>query len=249
MSYKISYENDSVEIRNANELRIALDLTAPEIHMELLTQLGEGISELIRNDSEFLLILRKVMGTTGQSKQGFLSLFGENLGKVVTKGETIARALAILANEEDQSFFLNALNQEGIRKCITTFYDVVDCLEWLFGKMDKIFLDLIGWDFVMGHVINTGENLGLLLKFLNEEEERELLEKMGWDRVLECIQTVKDFSYILIGMDVGNERTLIEKITTQKLRKVIPFKTDLETLCKHLSPADAKLIREKYIGE
>jgi len=150
---------------------------------------------------------------------------------------------------EDQSFFLNALNQEGIRKCITTFYDVVDCLEWLFGKMDKTFLDLIGWDFVIEHVINTGENLGLLLKFLNEEEERELLEKMGWDRVLECIQTIKDFSYILIGMDVGNERTLIEKITTQKLRKVIPFKTDLESLCKHLSPADTKLIREKFMGE
>ena len=248
MAHKISHENVSVEIRNANELRIALDLTDPEIHMELLDQLGKGISEIIKNDSEFLLILRKVMGTTGQSKKGFLALFGKNLGKVVTNGETIARTLAILANEEDQSFFLNTLNQEGIRNCTKTFYDIVDCLEWLYGKMDKLFLDLIGWDFVIEHV-NTGENLGLLMKFLNEEEEKELLEKMGWDRVLQCIQTVKDFSYILIGMDLSNEQTLIEKITPQQLRKVIPFKTDLENLCKHLSPADGKSVREKYVGK
>lgn len=245
MAYKICYDNDCIAVKNAEELRVALELTPFEAHITLLEQIGVGITELVKNDSEFLLILRKVMGTKGESKKGYLSLFGNKLGDVITEGETLARALAILANEEDQAYLLNTLKQEGIRDCISNFYDILDCLEWLFGKMDKLFIDLIGWNFVIKH-IHTGESLGLILKFLGEVEERDLLAKMGWDRVFECIQTARDFSYVLIGMEVENERTLIENMSAEKLKQVLPFKSNLDKLSKHLTVEDAKLIRGKY---
>ncbi len=245
MAFKICYEKDCVEIVNALELRIALDLIPPEAHLEMLKPVKDNLIEIIKTDSEFLLILRKVMGVKGEKKKEFLALFGNKIGKVITMGDTLARALAILANEDDQEFLLQSLKQKGIKNCISNFYDIIDCLEWLFGKMDKLFIELVGWEYVINH-IQTGESLGLILRFLEEKEERELLEKMGWDSVLECIQTPKDFSYVLMGMDKGNERALIEKMTKEKLRKVLPFEVDFNRICKELTSEDIKLLKQKY---
>jgi hypothetical protein len=244
MKHKIIWENESIEVENARELRVALDLIPAENHSELINQFKDSISEIITNGDEFLLILRKIMGIKGESKRTFLALFGDKLKNVLVEGDILARALALLANDEDQKFLLTTLGEEGIKNCITDYHDIVDCLEWLYGKMDKFFIDLIGWEYIIDH-IHTGEDLGLILKFLSGEEEKELLVKMGWERIFECIQTSKDLYYVLIGMDAENEEDLIKKMPQEKFQRILRFKKDIHKLFIHLSPKDSELVKTK----
>jgi len=69
MPCQICYEDDCVEVENADELFVAFDLTSPDADAIILSQVGDKILDLITNDREFLLILQKALGTRGESKQ------------------------------------------------------------------------------------------------------------------------------------------------------------------------------------
>jgi hypothetical protein len=245
-SCRIRYEDDSVEIENADELFVALDLTPPEADGIILSQIGDKIFNLIRNDSEFLLILQKAFGTKGESKQPYLRCFGNNLSRVVTTGKTLSRALALLAEEEDQEYFLQALGTESLRHCITSVADIAESLEWLYGKEDELFLDLIGWDFIM-RFIHSMETLGVVLKHLEKSDEGAGLEKIGWPRVLDCIQTPADLEHAFSGLIEENVHTLIEQLDAGKLRQLIPVKQELTRISRrYLSEGNASYLKERY---
>jgi len=246
MSCRICYEDDCVDIENADELFVALDLTPPEADGIILSQIGDRIFQLITDDKEFLLILQKAFGTKGESKQTYLSCFGNNLGRVVTTGKTLSKALALLAEEEDQAYFLHALGTGGLRRCITSVADVAEALEWLYGKEDELFLDLIGWDFVM-RFIHSMETLGVVLKHLEKDEEGAALEKIGWAQVLACIQTPADLTYAFSALTQENVHALIEQLDAKKLRQLIPVRQELTRICKrYLSDANACYLKERY---
>ena len=246
MSCTITYGGDSIPIENAEELFIAFDLTADEADEELIAQLKNDINNLIKDDEDFLMILKKVLGLRGMSKKPFLQLFGEGLSRVITKGRTLNIALAILAKEEDQQYVIDALGMNGIRKCTAGLEDLAGCLEWLYGKMDEYFINMVGWEYFM-HFINNGEDLAMVVKYLEEREEGLLLKNMGWPQVLDCIQSPRDLSHVLTGLEGGNEKDLLEKMSHEKLLQVIPFEYQLEEICsRQLSPPDAKLLMKKY---
>ncbi|NJL51309.1 MAG: hypothetical protein HC930_02165 [Hydrococcus sp. SU_1_0] len=148
MVCKISYQGDSVELENTDELLAALELTPRDVDEEILNQIGENIAKLVTNDQEFLVVLEKVLDAQGSSKQPYLKCFGNHLSQVVTKSSTLPKALALLANESDQEYFLQTLGAENLKKCIANVVDLADCLSWLYGKMDTFFIDLVGWDFI-----------------------------------------------------------------------------------------------------
>jgi len=245
-SCKISYEDDCVEIENADELFVALDLTPPEADGIILSQIGNKIFQLLRNDSEFLLILQKAFGTKGESKQPYLRCFGNNLDRVVTTGKTLSKTLALLAEEEDQSYFLQTLGTKGLRNCITSVADIAEALEWLYGKEDELFLDLIGWDFIM-RFIHSMETLGVVLKHLEKSDEGAALEKIGWPRVLDCIQTPADLAYAFSGLIEENVHTLIEQLDAGKLQQLIPVRQELTRISRrYLSEGNAHYLKERY---
>ena len=245
-SCRIHYEDDSVEIENADELFVALDLTPPEADGIILSQIGNKIFQLLRNDSEFLLILQKAFGTKGESKQPYLRCFGNNLDRVVTTGKTLSKTLALLAEEEDQSYFLQTLGTKGLRNCITSVADIAEALEWLYGKEDELFLDLIGWDFIM-RFIHSMETLGVVLKHLEKSDEGAALEKIGWPRVLDCIQTPADLAYAFSGLIEENVHTLIEQLDAGKLQQLIPVRQELTRISRrYLSEGNAHYLKERY---
>ena len=245
-SCRIRYEDDSVEIENADELFVALDLTPPEADGIILSQIGDKIFDLITNDSEFLLILQKAFGTKGESKQPYLRCFGNNLDRVVTTGKTLSKALALLAEEEDQSCFLQTLGTKGLRHCITSVADIAEALEWLYGKEDELFLELIGWDFIM-RFIHSMETLGVMLKHLEKSDEGAALEKIGWPRVLDCIQTPADLAYAFSGLIEENMHTLIGQLDAGKLQQLIPVKQELTRISRrYLSEGNARYLKERY---
>jgi len=248
MSVIISYQNETAEITNADELFVALDITPPQVDKLFLSQIGTKINELVNNDEDFLKILSKVLGVKGQKKIEYLECFNEGLKNVVTKGETISKTLAILADESDQEYFLKTMGEDGLRKCICTLNDICGALEWLYGKMDKYFMELVGWDYII-KFIKTGEDLGIITRYLEEKEERLLLDHMGWDSVIDCIKTIKDFYYVLTGLNTGNELYLIGRFSKEKLLDIIPFKEELDNICNYyLDEKGAKKIKSIYEG-
>ncbi len=246
MSCNVTYEDDTVKIDNAEELFIAFNLTPPEADMDILNQVGTGITDLIKTDTEFLMLLQKVLGMKGQSKKPFLTAFKDNLPRVVTKGKTLGPALAMMANADDQKTFLEMMRRDGILNCISSIETIADCLEWLHGSMDLFFIELIGWEYLSKY-IHDGESLGIILRYLDSKEEGVLLDKMGWDKVLDCIQTPNDLFYILNGMETINEKKLIDHLDRDKIMQILPFKEQLEEVCTtKLTPEDAKILRAKY---
>lgn len=248
MGCQISYDGDSVTLETTEELFVALDILPTIADKEILWQIGSGIITIVTNDDEFLKIMSKALGTKGTSKKPYLETFQNNLSKVVTKGETVSRALAQLADESDQEYFLKTLGKENLQKCLFGLDDITECLEWLYGKMDRLFLDIIGWDFLINR-IHIGQDLGRILRYLTGEEEKTLIEKMTWEKILECIQTEKDLLYVLSGMDAVHEETLIEKTTPSKLKQIFPTEQALIRISKrHLSKSDGDLLLKKYRG-
>ena len=246
MSCRICYEDDCVEIENADELFVAFDLTPPEADGIILSQIGDRIVGLITNDREFLLILQKAFGTRGESKQSYLRCFGDNLDRVVTSGKTLSKTLALLAEEADQAYFLQTLGTKGLRHCITSVADIAETLEWLYGKEDELFIELIGWDFIMSF-IHSVEALGMVLKHLEKGEEGAALEKIGWQRVLDCIQTPADLTHAFSGLTEENIRKLIGQLDSKKLRQLIPVRQELTRISKrYLTENNARYLRERY---
>ncbi|NEQ83447.1 MAG: hypothetical protein F6K26_25565 [Moorea sp. SIO2I5] len=247
MPCQISDQDDTVELETAEELFVALELTPIEADKEILSQIGEGMLELVTTDEQFLLILEKVLDTRGASKQPYLKCFGTQLSQVVTKGSTLFKGLSLLANEADQEYFLNSLGQEVIRKSIANVNDLVEALTWLYGKMDILFIELIGWDFVL-KFINSGRSLGAIMKVLSQEEEKELLERMGWSSVINCIQDADDLMAAFIGLEQESDRLLIDKLVEfNKLQAVIPSVAELDRVCRRgLGAEDITYLRETY---
>lgn len=247
MPCQISYQDDSVELETAEELFVALELTPIEADREILAQIGEKMLELVNTDELFLLILEKVLDTKGTSKQPYLKCFGTQLHQVVTKGTTLFTALSLLADEQDQEYFIKTLGQEGLRNCISNISDLVESLTWLYGKMDLLFIELLGWDFVI-RFVNSGRSLGALMKVLSQEEEQVLLERMGWAKVIACIQDADDLISAFIGLEQQGDRLLIDKLVEfNKLQLVIPSAAELERVCRRgLGSDDITYLREIY---
>lgn len=247
MSCKISYKDDVVEIETAEELFVALDLTPLEADREILAQVGEGILDLVTTDENFLLILEKVLDTLGASKEPYLRCFGARLSEVVTSGVTFAKALALLANESDQEYFLKTLGSDGIRRCIGNVNDLVEALTWLYRKMDVLFIELVGWDFVL-KFISSGRALAAVVKVLSTEQEHILFERMGWAAVINCIQDVDDLIAAFTGMEQQSDRLLIDKlIEFDRLDLVIHSESELNRVCRRgLGAEDVAYLREAY---
>lgn len=247
MTCKISYQDDTVELETAEELFVALELTPMEADKEIVAQIGEGILDLVQTDEQFLLILEKIFDTIGATKQPYLECFGAKLSTVVTKGDTLFKALSLLANESDQEYFLNSLGQDVIRNCIANINDLVEALTWLYGKMDILFIELIGWDFVL-RFISSGRSLGAIMKVLSQEEEKQLLDKMGWSSVINCIQDADDLIAAFIGLEQQSDRLLIDKLLEfDRLQAVIPSIAELDRVCRRgLCAEDITYLRDTY---
>jgi hypothetical protein len=248
MSCVISYDGDSVEIENAEELFVALEILPPAIDKFLLEQFGDEIGKLITNDEEFLLILERIIDARGASKLPFLSCIGDRLNQIISQGETVRNALALLANEADQEYFLQKIGQTALRNCMASVVEIAECLEWLYGKMDHLFLEMLGWEFITKFV-SSGRSLGLLVKSLDNTEQARLLDYMGWDKIIqECIQDSDDLMYAFVGLGGSNDRILIDKLVeSKKLPQVIPSLEELNRIClRGLSKVDAEYLQAQY---
>ncbi|NEO33403.1 MAG: hypothetical protein F6K36_23855 [Symploca sp. SIO3C6] len=112
MYFSIFYQDYTVEIENAEELFVALKLTPSEVYVEneLLSPIGEKITDVVTNTDEFLLIFGKVIDTKGASRQPYLQCLGSQLKQVMTNSETLKNTLALLANKNDQEYFFNTMD-------------------------------------------------------------------------------------------------------------------------------------------
>lgn len=246
MPCTICYDGDSIEIENADELYVALDLTPSEADEVILAQINRCIVNLIQNDREFLLILQKVLGSREASKIPYLQCFGDKLACVVTNGSTLSRSLALLAREEDQEFFLKAIGRDNLRRCIMSAQDITESLVWLYGKEDQLFLDLLGWEYIF-HFIHSAETLGLILKHVGKAEERNMLERMGWERVFNCLITPQDLCHLIAGLSDDSVGDLIERLTGEKMLALVPTENDCEVMCKkYLSEVNGCAFKDAF---
>jgi hypothetical protein len=242
----INYDGDSIAIFDANSLYLVFEIVPPQACSAIISQVSNNLGKIITNDREFLKILGKVFGLKGERKIEYLEALGDHLPNIVTKGDTLTNSLSLIHDPDDQLYLLHSIGRNGLRNCIKSLDHLVGCLEWLYGKMDTNFCELIGWDYVIRFVRN-GEALGLVLKYLNETEEKIFLEMLGWNRVFDCVQTTSDLYYVLNGLDAGNEMRFIELISNEKLLAIIPFEDSLEKICKrYLSEEDSILLKKKY---
>ena len=243
---EINFDGDVIEIFDSNSLFLVFDIAPPAACSEIISQLGGNMPQLITNDHEFIKILGKVFGLKGERKIEYLKALGDHLENVVKQGETLFNALALIHNPDDQTYLLETIGRKGLRNCVKTLDHLLGCLEWLYGHMDTLFCELIGWDYVIRFVRN-GEALGRMLKYIDEEEEQHLLEMLGWNRVFECVQSTSDLYYVLNGLDPKNEKRFIELIPYEKLMVVIPFEDVLRKICnRYLTDEDSIILKSGY---
>ena len=243
---EIYFDGDLIEIFDSNSLFLVFDIAPPTGCSQIISQIKGNMPQLITNDHQFIKILGKVFGLKGERKIEYLEALGTHLGNVVTQGETLFNALALIHNPDDQTYLLETIGRKGLRNCVKTLDHLLGCLEWLYGKMDTLFCELIGWDYVIRFVRN-GEALGRMLKYIDEEEEAYLLEMLGWNRVFECVQSTSDLYYVLNGLDPKNEKRFIELIPFEKLMVVVPFEDTLNKICnRYLTDEDSKILKSRY---
>jgi hypothetical protein len=247
MTWELENDGGFASISNARELRALIEQLPPEKHRLLLDGAeGKVIPDIVTSDDDFIRILRLVMGTHGESKGPFLACFGSGLSKVITRGGTLAQSLSLLSSDEDQEYLLNTLGRAGLRQCIANVNDIVECLEWMYGKTDRLFLELIGWSCLFTF-IHSGKGLGMVLRYLGDREDILFLDKMGKARLHDCIKTPDDLAYVFSGLNEQDTRLVISELSDAKVRQAVPTASELERLCRHyLSEENAGVLRSKY---
>ena len=239
-SLEIHLDDDSLTIETGAELIVFMHLLPDKYHKEIIAQASDGITDLIINDRDFLGILRSTQDIARKN----LILAFTNFDRVITQGETLRNSFALLANEQDQRLFLKKIDNEKLRGLISNFEILAECLDWLYGKMDEMFINQVGWDFV-ANFVSSGESLSGILKSITGREAKRLINHLGWDNINKCIQTSNDLILIFNSLSEENDKLLLENLSVEKLSHVIPTESELLRVCKHLSDTNENLIRKK----
>lgn len=215
--YPIHVDGETVEVGDAEELAVVLDVLNGRRDRDVLAQLRPHLPRIVRKPSDLPLLMR----TLARDDQIFLiEAMRDSLADALQTARHLRELLATIAEHDVKSTLIEALDGEGLRKLIVTARDLSGALEWTYAQCSLRLLELLGDDYLR-RLIRHGDDLAFALNALADESQSALLASIGWARVPELTRDARDLALLLRAVPPSISVTLLDQYDRRQLVEII----------------------------
>lgn len=192
------------------------------IHWNILMELDSDLEKIVVSYKWLLLCLKYL-----NEKNSFLLLIklGDVLNSLIKNSQELAEILSRIPDESNKIRLLHILRLKGLSKIIFDAKDLGNIFEWLYGKSQRDFIDLLGKDYVKEIFLSTNEII-MILHYLNDENKDYLMDIIGMGGIKNKIKTSQNFLVMLKWLTLKKSRELFKKYTPSEILEL--FKTQEE---------------------
>lgn len=226
--YSFVISDKKYSISNEKELESLLRLfyaptkVSSVIGWNILMELDNDLEEIITT-YEWLLNCLKFLN----EKNSFLLLvkLWDVLIHLIWNSSELAEIISRIPDESNKLRLLSILRVKWLTKIIFDARDLWNILEWLYGKSERDFIDLLGKDFVKQVFLSTNEII-MILHFLQDENKDYLIDLIWLEGTKNKIKTSQNFLIMIKWLTLKKARELLKKFTKQELLEL--FKSEKE---------------------
>lgn len=192
------------------------------IHWNILMELDNDLEKIIVSYKWLLSCLKYL-----NEKNSFLLLvkLWDVLLYLINNSQELAEILSRIPDESNKIRLLNILRVKWLSKIIFDAKDLWHIFEWLYGKSQKKFIDLLGKNFVKEIFLSTNEII-MILHYLSDENKDYLMDIIGLKWVKNKIKTSYNFLIMMKGLTLKKSRELLKGYTPREILDL--FKTEEE---------------------
>ena len=239
--YRVTIDDETIEIGTAAELAIALDVLNGTRDRALLEQLAPHLAEILGDGAGLILVYKSL---TSADQIFATQTLGAQFASVLGSAQTLRDLLALLADATVEQTIIATLGADGLRALIHHASELAQILHWLYGDVDNQVLTLLGADYVR-RLVHNGNELSLALDAMHEKGEREFLDMLGQERIRALISDGRDLAYVLRALPPQESIQILQGYSPAQLASLIDNANDWAYLWKRLEPAEAKFVAEK----
>jgi len=233
--YPITVEGETATIGTAAELVVALDVLQGHHDHMVLEQLHPHLAEIIDGPLELYSVL-KVLAPDDQVY--LIDALGSRLVDVVQRSGALRDILATLAESKVEERLLQTLGSEGLRSLIGSAEELSEVLEWVYGECDQLALNLLGLGF-LSRLFQSGYEFSLVLHSLDHRCQEELVELLGWERVLSMVHDRRDLAHLLRALPGGFSTRVLNHFGREQLWNIIGDERGWRVLRDYLEADEA----------
>ncbi|MBN1318782.1 MAG: hypothetical protein JXA42_25100 [Anaerolineales bacterium] len=239
-SYSIKINGDTTSIGNAAELSVALDVLQGQHDRIVLQQLEPFLTEIIQ-DAPGLYAIFKVVNHDDQLY--LIDALGSDLEIILKRANKLRDILAMLADERVEQHLIQTLGSNGLRALVNSAQDLVDVLEWVYGRSDHLVLSLLGDDYLK-KLFQSGYELALVLHTLDQTRQTELFNLLGWQKILSLIHDIDDLAYLSRALPCQLSTELMERLTKNRIWELVRDEKGLDYLSRYLDRDEVAFVRD-----
>jgi hypothetical protein len=160
-------------------------------------------------------------------KNSFLLLvkLWDVLINLIDNSQELAEILSRIPDETNKLRLLSILRVKWLTKILFDARDLWNIFEWLYGKTQKDFIDLLWKDFVRKLFMSTNEII-MTLHYLNNENKDYLMDILWLEWIKYKIKTSQNFLVMFKWLTLKKSKQLLKKYSKQEILDL--FKTEDE---------------------
>ncbi|MDD5769784.1 MAG: hypothetical protein PHE25_02350 [Candidatus Gracilibacteria bacterium] len=224
--YEFIISNKKFSINNENDLEVLFKIfsgnskTSSVIHWNILMEVDSDLEKIITSYRGLLNCLKYL-----NEKNSFLFLvkLGDVLINLISNSKELAEIISRIPEESNKIKLLSILRLKGLTKILYDAKDLGNIFEWLYGKSQRDFINLLGKDIIKKLFFSTNEII-MTLHYLTDENKDYLMDILGLDGVKAKVKTSKDFLVMFKGLTIKKSKILLKKFTKSEILDM--FKTE-----------------------
>jgi len=192
------------------------------IAWNILMELDEDLEQIITSYQGLVNCMKYL-----NEKNAFLLLvkIWDVLINLINNSQELAEIISKIPDESNKLRLLSILRVKWLTKILFNASDLWNILEWLYGKSERDFIDLLGKDFVKNLFLSTNEII-MILHFVDDENKDYIMDIIWLNGAKNKIKTWKNFLVMFKWLTSKKARELLKKYTKDEILAF--FKTDDE---------------------
>ncbi len=192
------------------------------IHWNILMEIDSDLEKIITSYKWLLSCLKYL-----NEKNSFLLLvkLWDVLINLIDNSQELAEILSRIPDETNKLRLLSILRVKWLTKILFDARDLWNIFEWLYGKTQKDFIDLLWKDFVRKLFMSTNEII-MTLHYLNNENKDYLMDILWLEWIKYKIKTSQNFLVMFKWLTLKKSKQLLKKYSKQEILDL--FKTEDE---------------------
>lgn len=234
--YPITIDGETRNVRNAGELKIALDVLQGGRDREVLEQLAPHLAQVIATPEGLDAVLKSL---AVEDQVFLLETVAPQLPALLRETRWLRDILAWTATREVEEALVHGLGRDGLRALIQDAEDLAEVLEWVYGGVDRAVLETFGSDDVR-RLIRSGADLAEVLTNVDADAKTWVLDAVGWERAATLLRDGRDLAHLVRALPAGLAGRLLDELGAERVAELIGNADDWRYLVDRLETKEAE---------